>query len=353
MIRRINNRLLSSFLTLVLTLAAFAPILTTAPANAVTQPLQNVLVRFDRFKISTATTGTVCARPSTTNLASTEADVQVVFPTGYTLGAFGTFTVNTTNLGWPVAAGGITTVAAWPGIGTATNVTSQTVTFPSTDLASASTLYCFNWISSTAVQVSGSATSSNAGTVTTRASGPTVIDTGSYATASVTDDQILVTATVPQTFSFALSANTDALGTLGTGSVSVSPTPRTATISTNAKNGWYVWAVDSNTGLNSAAAAATIASTTPGTNSTLVAGTAGYNTGITIGSGSFTVAVPFVGGSAGRGGGLDTSLRTLASSTAVANGAQLIITNNAAISATTSAATDYQDFITVVGAGLF
>jgi hypothetical protein len=299
------------------------------------------------MKVSTATTGTVCAEPTT---AATEASVQVTFPTGYTVSTTtGNWTVSTTNLAWPSGA------SAWPGIGTATAAAGQVVTFPSTDLT-VGTLYCFNWTNSAALSIKASATASNTGTVTTRDSVPSTIDTADYATASITDDQIVVTASVAQTFSFALSGNTDALGALSTGAVSSSPTPRTATVNTNAKNGWYVWARDSNTGLNSASAAATIASTTPGTNSTLSAGSEGYNTGVTQsqvgGSGTITVAAPFVGGAA-SGGGLDSTLRTLASSNGTANTAVLTLTNNVAISSTTPSATDYTDTITVVGAGLF
>lgn len=310
--------------------------------------LSQVEVRFDRMKISTATTGTVCAKPTTT---ATEADVQVTFPTGYTVsGTAGNHTVSTTNLDWPSGA------SAWPSIATATAVSSQTVTFPSGDLT-VGTLYCFNWTGGSAITVKSSATSSNSGTVTTRDSVPTTIDTATYNTASISDDQIVVTATVPSVFSFALSANTDALGTLSTASVSTSPTPRTATVNTNAKNGWQVWARDSSTGLNSTSASSTISSTTPGTNSTLSAGTTGYNTGVTQsqvgGTGTITVATPFVGSSAGQGGGLDTSLRSLASSTGTADTAVLTIKNNVAISPTVPAATDYTDTITVIGAGLF
>lgn len=333
----------------VLVFSIIIPVLSAHLAYAA--DLGQTTVRFDRMQASTATTGTVCAKPSVSQLSSTEADVQVTFPTGYTLGAAGTFTVNTTNLAWP--SGG----AAWPSIATATNVTGQTVTFPSGDLTSSSTLYCFNWTNSAAVTVKSGATSSNTGTVTTRATGPVTIDSSGYSTASVTGDQIVVTATVPSTFSFALSANTDALGTLTSGSVTTSPTPRTATVSTNAKNGWQVWAKDSNTGLNSSTASKTIASTTPGTNSTLVAGTEGYNTGITTsqvgGSGTITVAAPFVGTAAGQGGGLDTSLRSLATSNGTADTAVLTIKNNVAINATTPGASDYTDTITVIGAGLF
>jgi hypothetical protein len=218
-------------------------------------------------------------------------------------------------------------------------------------------LYCFNWTNTAAVQVKSSASASNSGTVTLQATGPTTIDTGNFSTASITDDQIVVSASVPQTFSFALSGNTDNLGSLTTGSVSVGGTPQTVTINTNAKNGWYLWASDANTGLLSSSASSTIASTTPGTNSTLVAGTAGYNTGVTqtqtSGTGTVTVAAPFVGGATGKGGGLDTTNRLLVSSTGTANNAVVTLTNNAAISSTTAAATDYSDIITVIGAGLF
>ncbi|HSX31253.1 MAG TPA: hypothetical protein VLE99_05025 [Candidatus Saccharimonadales bacterium] len=309
--------------------------------------LTQVFVRFDSMQKSTGTTGTVCANPTT---ASTEAHVVVTFPTGYTLGANTDFTVSTTNLAWPTGG------TAWLGIGTATNVSGQDVTFPSTDLV-VGTLYCFNWTSTAAVTIKSSASNNNTGSVTTQDSGPSTIDTGSYATASVDNDTIVVTATIPPAFSFALSANTDALGNLSTGSVISSPTPRTATVNTNAKNGWLVWAKDTSTGLSSAEASYTINSRTPGTNSTITAGADGYNTGVTFtqAAGSATPAVDaaFVGGSTGKGGGLDTTLRKLATSSGTATNAVLTLTNNVTIAGATPAANDYTDTITVVGAGLF
>lgn len=332
-------------ITLVATL--ILPILFALRSDAAA--LSQVFVRFDRMKISTATTGTVCAKPAST---ATEADVQVTFPTGYTLGSAANFTVNTTNLAWPTGG------TAWPSVTTATNVTGQVVTFPSGDLT-VGTLYCFNWTNSAAVTVKSSATSSNLGSISTRASGPTVIDTESYATASISDDQIVVSATVPAIFSFALSGNTDALGTLSTSAVTTSPTPRTVTINTNAKSGWMVWAKDANTGLTSASASSTIASRTPGTVSTLSAdNTNGYNTGVSStqagGSGTITLATAFNDtGTPYKGGGLDTTLRTLATSTGTADTAVLTLKNNVSIAPTTAAASDYTDTITVVGAGLF
>jgi hypothetical protein len=303
--------------------------------------LSQVIVRFDRMKAATATTGTVCAKAANAGQTS----VTVTFPTGYTVSTTtSNWATSTTNLAWPASA------SAWPTIGAnATTAVGQVVTWSSGALV-AGTLYCFNWTNTAAL------TTASAGTYT--GSVNTNVDSSiAYATATIADDQIVVNASVAPSFTFALSGNTDNLGALSTGSVVSSPTPRTATVNTNAKNGWYVWAKDANTGLTSASASATIASTTPGSNSTLTGGTEGYNTGVTSsqtgGSGTITVATPFVGGSSGKGGGLDTSLRTLASSSGTANNAVLTLTNNAAISSLTVPATDYTDTITVVGAGLF
>jgi hypothetical protein len=323
-----------------------------AHAAALTQ----VIVRFDRMKQSTFTSGTVCAKPSST---ATEGKVKVTFPTGFTVSStVGNWTTDTTTTsGWPAGA------TAWLTLGaTASTASGQDVTWTSGDLT-AGTLYCFNWTNtSAALQTPSSPASSELGAVTTQTGAAADIDTAQYATATISNDQIVVTATVPPVFTFALSGNTDALGTLGTGSVTVSPTPRTATIGTNAKNGWQAWAKSAltNGGLNSASAAYTIpsnCSSGTGTNSTLSAGTEGYNTGLTsshaAGSGAITIATPFVGNATGKGGGLCGALQTIATSTGTATADVLTLTNNVAISAATAAATDYTDTITVVAAGLF
>ncbi len=333
-----------SFSALLILTLSFAALQTTrAEAGA----LSNTFIRFDRLQVSQQTTGTVCAKPAT---AATEASVQVVFPTGYTLGAAATFTVSSTNLTWP--SGGTT----WPGIGTASNVTSQTVTFPSGELT-VGTLYCFNWTNAAAVQVTSSAGSANAGSITTRTSVPATIDTGSFTTQSLSSDQISVTATIPQAFNLALNGSTDPLGNLSSGSVTTSASPRTVTVNTNAAAGWLVWAKDFNTGLNSASTSSTIPSTAPAGNASVVtAGNEGYNLGVTStqAGGTGTVSVgAFDGALTSHGAGLDTALRTIASSNGTANNAVLTLKNNAGITATTASATDYTDTITVVGAGMF
>jgi hypothetical protein len=332
----------------------FLPLVHHTQAVAMTQ----TLVRFDRMASSTPTTGTVCAKPAST---ATEAGVKVTFPTGYTVsGTTGNWTVSTaTTTGWPAGA------SAWTGIGSPTGsgdftISGQTVGFQSGDL-NAGTLYCFNWTNTAALTTKSSATNDNTGTVVTRTSVPADIDSGTYATATVTNDQITVTASVNPSFQMSFSGGTtDALGTLTTGSVASSSTV-TMTVNTNAKNGWQAWARDSSTGLNSTSASYTIASTGVGSASqALVAGTEGYNLGVAYSqtSGTCTAGSAVDGnfdkaGGANKGGGLDTTLRTILTCGGTSNNGIITPTNFAAINGATAAATDYTDTQTYVAAGLF
>lgn len=355
-----TQRVRHGLLALLLVAAAVFPVFSyTQQAHAAA--LAKVLVRFDRMKTSTATTGTICAAPGTSS-----TDVKswsVTFPTGYTVSTtaanWQTANISTTNLAWPSGA------SAWPNAASATaSATGQTVTWTnsSAQTMNTGTTYCYNWTSSSAITTSSSATSSNVGSVTTTNSSSVTIDTAQYATATISDDQIVVTATVPPTFSFTLSGNTDAIGTLATGSVAHSPTPRTVTIGTNARNGWVAWAKSAltNGGLNSATASYTIpsnCSSGTGSNSTLSAGTEGYNTGVTgthaSGTGTVSIASVFDGSTTSKGGGLCGAFQTIASSNGTASGDILTMTNNVAIGNLTPAGNDYTDTITVVGAGLF
>lgn len=332
---------------------ALTPFVGTNVADAAA--LNQTFVRFDRMQTSQATTGTICFKPAT---ASASSSVAVTFPTSYALGAAATFTVNSTNLSWPTGGTAIT------GITTASGVASQTVTFPYTSATlSTSTLYCFNWINSAAVTQPGSASSSETGTVTLSNG-----DTASYATSTVTSDNVQVTATVPQVFSLSLDQTLDALGTLSTGSVKNSTTATHASVSTNAKNGWIVWAKDAFTGLCSPtvlgsactpfSSTGQIGSTSPGNASplTLTAGTTGYNLGVTAGTATAgataTIDSAFTG-SANTGGGLDNTLRRIGYANSPSAAALMNLTNNVSISAIVPAASDYQDYVYVVGAGMF
>lgn len=332
-----QNKTIKLLSALGLVVAAGLPALLAVSVQAAA--LSQVEVRFDSMQASQFTSGTVCAKPATTG---GQTNVVVNFPAGYTVSTtLANWTVSTANLAWPTGG------TAWPGIATATNATGQAVTFPSNSLT-LGTLYCFNWTNnSTALQVP--AAGNYSGTVTTGS------DSGSFSTTTIANDQISVSAVVPQAFTFSLSGNTDALGTLSSSAVSSSAIPRYASIDTNAASGWQVWAKDSSSGLRSTATSYTISSAA-GSNTTLTSGAEGFVTGVTTsqvsGSGTITVPAGFVGG-ANRGGGLDTSFRSLASSNGTALTARVTLTNNASISSLTPAATDYTDVITVVGAGMF
>ncbi len=311
---------------------------------------QQVYVRPDRLKASTATTGLICAKPQT---VGTEADVQVTFPGSFTLGLAATFTVTTTNL--PSGA------TAWLGIGTATNVTGQVVTFPSSDLT-VGTLYCFNWSNSAAV-TNATAGNDKTGTITTRTSGPSTIDSSGYALSIVSDDQIVVTATVPSTFSFSLSGNTDTFtGNLSTTTTSTSG--KTVTIATNAAAGWVAWVKSANAALNSAGTGATIATAGSIDDApTDLASSTGYvlDVNITTDSGTGTGTVTqasgygaeYNGTNTTSGGTLSTTFQPIAASNGTTDGDVLTLIERAKISAVQAAATDYTDTLTVVAAGRF
>lgn len=228
-----------------------------------------------------------------------------------------------------------------------------TITFSGITAYTSGTSYCVVLTSSTAVTNPTAGTEAATLTAGTDAADALQVDI-------ISNDQVVVSATVPASYTLALSGNTDSLGTLASGSVSTS-TGVTATVNTNAKNGWFLFGSDSNTGLTSASQSKTIASTTPGSNTTLSAGTEGYVTGlpsagITQGGGvgvtSATTAYT-AAATTGRGSGLNTSENTLASSTGTASGAIVTVKEYAAITALTPAAADYSDTITLVGAGSF
>ncbi|NTW13687.1 MAG: hypothetical protein HGA31_01510 [Candidatus Moranbacteria bacterium] len=313
--------------------------------------LQQTYVRLDRLMASTTTGGTVCARPET---VATETTVKVSFPTGFTVsGTAGNWTVTTTNL--PSGA------TVWPGIGTATLVASQDVTFPSTDLT-VGTLYCFNF-SGTTTLTTGTAGNDKTGVVTTQAAGPATIDSSGYALSIVSNDQIVVSATVPALFSFALSGNTDSfVSNLST--TTTSTTGRTVTLTTNANAGWIAWVKSANAALSSTSISKTIptAGTVNDTPNDL-ASTTGYVLDVDVttdsGTGTGTVSqaagygAEYNGTNTTSGGTLSTTFQPIAASSGTTGGDVLTLTERAKITAVQEAATDYTDTLTVVAAGRF
>lgn len=313
--------------------------------------LNRAYLRLDRMRASTATGGTVCAMWNTT--APTDAKIKITFPTGFTVnGTAGNWTVTTTNL--PVGA------SAMPGIGTATAVSGQTVTFPISNVTSDSTLYCFNF-SGTSTLTTGTAGNDKTGVIEVTQSDDSPIDFGSYATAIVADDQISITATVPSTFSISFSTNSQSLGTLTTSGVT-SGTGVAITFLTNAANGWISWVRSANAGLDSSTTGHTIntTGTINGTPSSLSAGTEGYvldadltNDSGSAGSGTVTVNGEYNGGDTNSGGTLSTLFSEFASANGPTDGDIITIIPRVSISGLTPAASDYTDTLTIVAAGVF
>lgn len=340
------KRLLIGFLVFFLFFMFLAPLLPGGKAQAI---FTEAYLRLDRMKASTTTGGTVCAKPAVTG---TEADVQVVFPTG--------FTVNVTAANWTVTTTNLPSGAsAWVGIGTATAVSGQTVTFASGELV-VGTLYCFNF-SGTTTLTNSTAGASKTGTITTRTLTPTTVDTSPYATAVITDDQIAVTATVPAIFSFTLGGNTAALGTLSTSAVT-SATGVTLTIATNASVGWIAWV--KNAGLTSPATGETIPSpgTVDDTPSDLASATGvvldvDITTDSGVGDGVVSQAAgygaEYAGTNTTSGGALSTTLQPIARSNGTTDGDVLTMILRSKVTTVQAAAADYADTLTVVGAGRF
>lgn len=343
---------ISLFFLFAALLYVFLPYISIPESKAAT--FGATYVRLDRMAASTATTGLVCATTPGSD-TGTEASVQVTFPSG--------FTVSSDTSDWAVATTDIPNGAtAWPGIGTATDVTGQTVTFPSNDL-STSTLYCFRWTNTDAL-TTASAGNNYTGTITTQSSAPAELDTDSFVLA-VQDDQIGVTATVDQIFTFATGSDI-ALGTLTVDSVDDGSS--TVNISTNGANGYIAWVSSANAALNSAGTGATIPTTGSVDNSvsTLSGATYGYLLDViltTDGNGTGTLSQAanygqeYDGGdtcsASSTGGTLSTTLTPIAASNGTTDGDVLTLCALVRINAAQTAASDYTDTLTVVAAGRF
>lgn len=346
-----------------LLVSTFLPLI-PLPAHAV---FTQAYVRLDRMKLSTATGGTVCVKPAT---VGTESKILVSFPDALTSAPF---TVNTTAANWVMTttdlpAGSTALPGVTSGTTTATSATSpaNVVTFPSGDLTVA-TLYCFNFVGVSTLTTGSSAQTSLAAYVETQTSGSATVDKTSLALTTITDDQIVVTAIVPPTFSFALSGNADAFTlNLDPGNVR-STTGRTVTVTTNAKGGWIAWAKDSRQGLYSASANYTIptSGTINAAPNTLTNGNEGYVLDVDAtfdATGGCTLASDAeyngpTGSPSVSGGTLSAVFQPIAScvvaTTGTANGDIITLTERASISGATPAGSDYTDTITVVGAGNF
>lgn len=338
----------------VLILSLFVQFIPTGAEAAFT----SVYIRLDRMAAATISGFSVCAKTAT---SGTEAKVVVTFPTGYVLNGSNTdYVVDNTDI--PVGT------TFWPGMTngstTASSLAGQVLTFPSGDISNTTTTYCFHVVGNASTLTTGSVGTSQQASVETQTGGSSPIDHGDVALANISNDQITVSATVPPTFIFTLSGNTDNFGGNLDPSTVKSSAGRTVTVTTNAKGGWIAWAKDTEQGLRSASAAYTIptAGTVNATPNTLSAGTEGYVLDVdltTDASGGCTVAIDaeYNGTTTSMGGTFSGTFQPIAACTgappATANGDVVTLIERVAIAGATPAGSDYSDIITVVGAGNF
>lgn len=315
--------------------------------------LEEAFMRMDRMKASTATNVRVVFKVPAGN-SGTEAKVKVTFGSGMTVASA---TVNTTGITGS-STGSADDPVALPGTLVIAN-SGQDLTVTGVTNLSASTWYGFN----IATGVTNGSAAQYVNTITTLTSGDATIDSKRVATRVIADDQIVITAIVPPTFSFALGGNTDTFTSDLSVSSVVSTTGVTATVITNAANGWIAWVKSANAALSSAGAAYTITSAgsaTDATPTTLSSGTEGYALDVnlttdsaTSGSGTVTIAGEYNGTTTSQGGTLTTGFTKIASADGPTDTDVVTLVERSAISGMTPAGTDYTDTLTVVGAGSF
>jgi hypothetical protein len=280
---------------------------------------------------------------------ATESSLRITFASGYTVAAgAGAITVSTASL--PATVQGETLVA-WPSI-TAGTATGQVVDFPSGNITPG-TLYGF-YI--TAGITTPSSTGQYINTITTRDGSD--VDTAQIATRIITNDQVVITATVPPTFSFVLGTNTTTFPTDLDPSAPTSATGVTVTVGTNASNGWIAWLRSANTSLDSASKSEAIETVISGS-CTNVSGAGDFYqldvnlTSAGTGSGSITIPAGYNCTNGTHGGTFYSTFTEIATSDGTADSQIITLVAIAKPSAIRAAATDYTDTWTVVGAANF
>lgn len=208
-------------------------------------------------------------------------------------------------------------------------------------------------------------------TITTYASSDTVtpIDSSRVAVATTTSsgDQVVVTASVPPTFSFSLGSNAIALGDLSTSTTKNGNV--VATLSTNAGNGYIMWLRGQGGSDTTKAALASVATG----NTILTVGTPGTGACSAYSSGNdyYQLSATFAQGGGGggvistnpaydcgnstflSGGAIGKTYQEVERSSGTANGDTVTLYAMAAAGNLDKAATDYTDTWTVVAAGNF
>ena len=343
---------LSIALQLSILLFTFAyPLLYPKKADAT---LTTAYIRFDRQSAAAALSGVICMQSTLTSGGVSK--IVVNFPATFSISAAG-WTSDTTAANLPSGA------TAWPGITGPSVVSTATnsAIFSSTDLTNASNLYCFHFTGGSSTM--GTAGNNLTGLVQTQTTTGVPVETLNYATAVTTganSEQIGVTASVSASFSFALSGGFTgqvlALGVLNSSSVTTAPYQVTATVSTNAHNGFIAWVKGTNSdGLHSTTAGGT-GITSPGSFPTVtdLASNTGYGLFGVAGTNTPNIDAGYTPSNGTSVGHVDNGqFNRLAYLTGVQSGTTFNIGARAKPTSTQAAANDYSDTLTVVASGSF
>lgn len=295
--------------------------------------------------------------------STTEGKMKISFAAGFSVAT--TVVISTVSLPGTFNQEILTTI---PITSNSLGIVSVTdVTFTINDLANTVSLFGALITSGITNPSTAGSVSNYVSTIQTQTAAGVAMDTARVASqvTSASGDQVTVTASVPPTFSFALAANTIALGALNastvtTGNVAVN-------ITTNAANGWVAWLRGVNQGavtnasLLSAATSDLVSSNgtlNGGACSTFAAGTTFYQVTSSIttagtgtggaATGGYNCNGTTTGGTIGKG-----SYAEVARSTGANSGAVLTLIAQAAMGSLSKAADDYTDTWDVVGAGAF
>jgi len=308
----------------------------------------------------------IIAKPATA--IATKSSIKISFAPNFSFATNATLILATTSPG-----GGIAIPMTFQNqiVSTFPLVSASAISLSGTDVSftagalGAGTLYGF-FITAGVTNPATTAGNPYVSTITTQDSVLAAVDSSRVATNVVVSggDQVVVTASVPPTFSFALGSNTIALGDLSTSSTKNGNV--VTTISTNANNGYVMWLRGSggsdatNASLASAGVSDTVLSqgTIDNTCTSYVSGTAYYQLTATFthtaGNGTISTNPEYGCGSSNTSGGTITKLyQEVERSSGTASGDTVTLTALAAAASLNKAATDYTDTWTVIGAGNF
>jgi hypothetical protein len=311
------------------------------PGDVNAAQLTRATMRYDRIKQNNPSTLQVTLVPQS---SGTVNQIRLVFGST-TLGNNVSQTVTVTN----IPSGSIALPGTLVALGSGNSIVVSGVT-----ALTIGTTYSFNI--ATGVTTPSGATSIDT-VMTVNAGAP--VDQTTVLSRFITNDQVVITANVPPTFTFVLSGNTDVFTTDLSGGAVSTTNGVSVVVTTNAAKGWTGWVKSANVGLNSVTTGENIGTsgTVNATPETCVAGTDCYvlDVGVTSGSGgcSTTADAEYAGNNTTSGGTLSTTFQPFTNRVCKTPGDTIWLKAHATMIATKAAGNDYTDTLTIVGAGNF